>query len=171
MNCKRNYWAWLRHRTSTWYFSAETCVATSTGKATYSPASSTPPSSCSPPKSHSCTQEAIHETRGAYARNFSHYFAGPNGKFYYAFTYGPVRFIVLDCGEDKPDTDVEYSGLIDFDSYMLQQKDWLSREIDARVQERLPTVWLSHIFLSRKAVGTVGMAAETTYCPYWNKYK
>ena len=71
-----------------------------------------------------------HETRGAYARNFSRYFAGPNGKFYYAFTYGPVRFIVLDCGEDKPDTDVEYSGLIDFDSYMLEQKDWLSREID-----------------------------------------
>ena len=71
-----------------------------------------------------------HETRGAYARNFSRYFAGSNGKFYYAFTYGPVRFIVLDCGEDKPDTDVEYSGLIDFDSYMLEQKDWLSREID-----------------------------------------
>lgn len=71
-----------------------------------------------------------HETRGAYARNFSRYLAGPNGKFYYAFTYGPVRFIVLDCGEDKPDTDVEYSGLIDFDSYMLEQKDWLSREID-----------------------------------------
>lgn len=63
-----------------------------------------------------------HETRGAYARNFSRYFAGPNGKFYYAFTYGPVRFIVLDCGEDKPDTDVEYSGLIDFDSYMLEQR-------------------------------------------------
>ena len=71
-----------------------------------------------------------HETRGAYARNFSRYFAGSNGKFYYAFTYGPVRFIVLDCGEDKPDTDVEYSGLIDFDSYMLEQKDWRSREID-----------------------------------------
>ena len=27
-----------------------------------------------------------HETRGAYARNFSRYFAGSNGKFYYAFT-------------------------------------------------------------------------------------
>lgn len=63
-----------------------------------------------------------HETRGAYARNFSRYLAGPNGKFYYAFTYGPVRFIVLDCGEDKPDTDVEYSGLIDFDNYMLEQR-------------------------------------------------
>ena len=70
-----------------------------------------------------------HETRGAYARNFSRYLAGPDG-IHHAFTYGPVRFIVLDCGEDKPDTDVEYSGLIDFDSYMLEQKDWLSREID-----------------------------------------
>lgn len=72
-----------------------------------------------------------HETRGAYARNFSRYLTGPEGKFYYAFTYGPIRFIVLDSGEDKPDTDVEYSGLVDFDNYILEQKEWLVRELES----------------------------------------
>lgn len=72
-----------------------------------------------------------HETRGAYARNFSRYLAGPEGKFYYAFTYGPIRFVVLDSGEDKPDTDVEYSGLVDFDNYILEQKEWLARELES----------------------------------------
>ena len=72
-----------------------------------------------------------HETRGAYARNFFRYLAGPEGKFYYAFTYGPIRFVVLDSGEDKPDTDVEYSGLVDFDNYILEQKKWLARELES----------------------------------------
>ena len=72
-----------------------------------------------------------HETRGAYARNFSRYLTGPEGQFYYAFTYGPIRFIVLDSGEDKPDTDVEYSGLVDFDNYILEQKEWLARELES----------------------------------------
>lgn len=72
-----------------------------------------------------------HETRGAYARNFSRYLTGPEGKFYYAFTYGPIRFIVLDSGEDKPDTDVEYSGMVDFDNYILEQKEWLARELES----------------------------------------
>ena len=72
-----------------------------------------------------------HETRGAYARNFFRYLAGPEGKFYYAFTYGPIRFVVLDSGEDKPDTDVEYSGLVDFYNYILEQKEWLARELES----------------------------------------
>lgn len=72
-----------------------------------------------------------HETRGAYARNFFRYLAGPEGKFYYAFTYDPIRFVVLDSGEDKPDTDVEYSGLVDFDNYILEQKEWLARELES----------------------------------------
>ncbi len=87
-----------------------------------------------------------HETRGAYARSFSKYFAGPTGRFYYAFSYGPVRFIVLDSGEDKPDTDVEYSGLVDFDNYMLRQRDWLKRELESpEFRNASFRVVLSHI--------------------------
>jgi len=49
-----------------------------------------------------------HETRGMLARDLKQYFDFPSGKFYYAFTRGPVRFIVLDCGEDKPDNNRYY---------------------------------------------------------------
>ena len=38
---------------------------------------------------------------------------------------------MLDSGEDKPDTDVEYSGLVDFDNYILEQKEWLARELES----------------------------------------
>ena len=55
------------------------------------------------------------KTGGAYARNFFRYLAGPEGKCSItASTYGPIRFIVLDSGEDKPDTDVEDRSLVDF---------------------------------------------------------
>ena len=30
---------------------------------------------------------------------------------YYAFRQGPVYCIVLDTGEDKPDSDIEYAGI------------------------------------------------------------
>jgi len=73
-----------------------------------------------------------HETRGAYARNFSRYFAGSNGKFYYAFTYGPVRFIVLDCGEDKPDDHWVYYGLNDFTRLRNEQVDFLKKELASK---------------------------------------
>ena len=47
-----------------------------------------------------------HETRGAFSVNFPEYFPTNSGKLYYAFRQGPVYFIVLDCGEDKPDSDI-----------------------------------------------------------------
>ena len=87
-----------------------------------------------------------HETRGAYARSFSKYFAGPTDKFYYAFSYGPIRFIVLDCGEDKPDSDVEYSGLVDFDNYMAEQREWLAQELESDAfKSATYRIVLSHI--------------------------
>jgi|GEM_PF-71681 len=105
-----------------------------------------------------------HETRGAYARNFSRYLAGPNGKFYYAFTYGPVRFIVLDCGEDKPDTDVEYSGLIDFDRLYARTKGLaVPGDRQPRVQERLlPCGYLTYAFHERRLVRFRTAAGTTT---------
>ncbi len=71
-----------------------------------------------------------HETRGAFSVNFPDYFPTPSGKLYYSFRQGPVNFIVLDCGEDKPDSDIEYSGLARFDEYRTEQKEWLQKEIE-----------------------------------------
>jgi hypothetical protein len=72
-----------------------------------------------------------HECRGAFARNIKNYFAYPEDKFYYSFTRGPVRFVILDSGEDKTDDHWEYGGLCAFDQYREIQKKWLEKEIES----------------------------------------
>ncbi len=71
-----------------------------------------------------------HETRGPKARDLFSYFPHSSGKYYYAFSQGEVRFVVLDCGEDKPDTHPVYAGLVDFDSYRSEQAEWLKKEVE-----------------------------------------
>ncbi|MDR0565564.1 MAG: metallophosphoesterase family protein [Prevotellaceae bacterium] len=72
-----------------------------------------------------------HETRGLLSRRFSDYFPTNSGKPYYAFRHGPVHFIVLDSGEDKPDSDIEYYGLAQFDAYRSEQQEWLRSELQS----------------------------------------
>lgn len=66
-----------------------------------------------------------HETRAPFASQFSNYFPTTSGHLYYMFTKGDACFIVLDPGEDKPDSDIEYSGITDMDYYRTQQAKWL----------------------------------------------
>ena len=66
-----------------------------------------------------------HETRGNFASAFPDYFPTTSGHLYYLFRKGPVCFVVLDCGEDKPDSDMEYSGIVNMDVYRTQQAEWL----------------------------------------------
>lgn len=66
-----------------------------------------------------------HETRGLFATSFQNYFSPKEPHLYYMFTQGPVCFIVLDTGEDKPDSDIEYSGITDYDAYRSEQAAWL----------------------------------------------
>jgi len=70
-----------------------------------------------------------HEIRGAFARKLKPMFDFPGNEYYFAMTAGPVRFIFLDCGEDKPDSHWAYSGLNDFTGYREAQKEWLKKEI------------------------------------------
>lgn len=70
-----------------------------------------------------------HETRGNFAYTFPRYFPTSTGQLYYTFRQGPVSFIVLDCGEDKPDSDLEYSGIVAFDNYRSQQAEWLKEAV------------------------------------------
>ena len=46
-----------------------------------------------------------HETRGAFATEFQRYFSPKEENIYYTFRQGPICFVVLDTGEDKPDSD------------------------------------------------------------------
>ena len=73
-----------------------------------------------------------HEPRGNYARQMFDYFDYPEDSCYYAFTQGPVRFVVMDSGEDKEDNHAEYSGLISFDDYREKQARWLEKEISSK---------------------------------------
>lgn len=87
-----------------------------------------------------------HEARGPYARHFYEYVPTGTGQFYYTFNAGPVHFIVLDTGEDKPDTHNEYSNLNQFAPYREQEFAWLKRHVrkSERVTEAPFTVLLMH---------------------------
>ena len=70
-----------------------------------------------------------HEARGQFARSFRDYFDFPGDKFFGSFKMGPVQFLVLDCGEDKPDDNQYYYQLADYDRYRFEQLEWLKKEI------------------------------------------
>lgn len=71
-----------------------------------------------------------HETRGEFATSFQKYFSPKEPFLYYLFRQGPVCFIMLDTGEDKPDSDIEYSGITDYDGYRTDQVEWMKKLYD-----------------------------------------
>ena len=79
-----------------------------------------------------------HETRGQGSSGLYDYFPTKTGEFYYTFQAGPVFFIVLDGGEDKPDSDIEYSGLAHFDAYRSEQAEWLESIVSSNEFRQAP---------------------------------
>ena len=73
-----------------------------------------------------------HETRGPFATFFQHYFSPKEPNLYYLLRQGPVCFIFLDTGEDKPDSDIEYSGITDYDFYRTEQAKWLAEVVKSK---------------------------------------
>ena len=66
-----------------------------------------------------------HELRGREAVKWFDYFSTPTDKTYYSYRFGKFFFIVLDACEDKPDSDIEYSGTVISEPYMKAQEAWL----------------------------------------------
>lgn len=66
-----------------------------------------------------------HETRGTHADELMKYFPKKNPNIYEQLNVGKVAMLLLDCGEDKPDSDIEYSGIADFDAYRTEQAAWV----------------------------------------------
>ena len=79
-----------------------------------------------------------HETRGPMAPYFQDYFNPCEEELYYMFRQGPVCFVVLDCGEDKPDSDVEYYGITAYDAYRTQQAEWLKTALKSDLYTQAP---------------------------------
>lgn len=72
-----------------------------------------------------------HETRGLTAGKFMDYFPTPTGQPYFTLEHGNTFFIVLDGGEDKPDSDIEYGGLAAYDQYRIEEQQWLKKVVQS----------------------------------------
>jgi predicted phosphodiesterase len=79
-----------------------------------------------------------HETRGRLAFDYLKYFPSPTGEPYYTFRCGPVFFVVLDGAEDKPDSDMEYYGLGNYDPYRETETQWLERVVESEAFQKAP---------------------------------
>lgn len=87
-----------------------------------------------------------HETRGAFSRDFKQYFDFPNQRYYHAFTLGGTFWIILDGGEDKPDSHEVYARTVDYDAYRLEQRAWLKEILKSKERKRAKrTVVVTHI--------------------------
>jgi len=70
-----------------------------------------------------------HETRGVYADFLQEYFPKVGGCYYKLYMAGSVAVLMLDCGEDKPDSDIEYGGLGAYDAYREEEAAWLRETV------------------------------------------
>ncbi len=79
-----------------------------------------------------------HETRGEASPRLYSYFPTNNGHFYYSFRHGPVQFLVLDSGEDKPDSDIEYGDLAHYDAYREEERSWIEEQVNSKEFRQAP---------------------------------
>ena len=107
-----------------------------------------------------------HETRGAIANRYMEYFPTWTGVPYYAFRHGPVFFIFLDSGEDKPDSDIEYEGTAVFDVYRADEGKWLKEVVESKdFKEAAYRVVINHIPLNARSWHG-GRHAYEQFTPY-----
>lgn len=114
-----------------------------------------------------------HETRSYYASRFHDYFSPKKPHLYYTFRQGPVFFVVLDSGEDKPDDDIEYGGLADFDQYRSEQALWLKEILESREYQTAPVkIVISHVpLVTTKRNWHAEQEMLDKFVPLLNKYK
>lgn len=96
-----------------------------------------------------------HETRGAYSMFLWNLLAKKGGNHSYgSFNLGDTRFVLLDCGEDKPDDHKEYSDMNDFTHYRMDQADFLKKEIASKeFKKAKKKVLIHHIPIYGKNMG------------------
>ena len=70
-----------------------------------------------------------HDTRGLCAEQFERYTPTRDGKTYYTFRCGGLWGLVLDCGEDKDDSSVEYGGTICMHGFRLRETEYIKQVI------------------------------------------
>ncbi len=126
-----------------------------------------------------------HETRGAFAENYLEYFPTTTGEAYYTFRQGPAYFIMLDCGEDKPDDDIEYFGLDCTASYREKEAVWLKEVVESEEYRAAPihiviihmppggeNGWYGENEIKRLFVPTLNKAGiDIMLCGHYHRYQ
>ena len=86
-----------------------------------------------------------HELRGQFADYLYRYFPTNNGKYYRVQHVAGIDFLFIDTGEDKPDEDIEYSGIVNYDQYREAEARWLRGLRESKQVGRYPLIVFSHI--------------------------
>ncbi|MFC2711389.1 metallophosphoesterase [Hoylesella oralis] len=86
-----------------------------------------------------------HELRGPFADNLYRYFPSTTGKYYRLEHICGVDFLFIDSGEDKPDSDIEYGGITEYDKYREEQAQWLHELRQTGKIGKYPLVVFSHM--------------------------
>ncbi len=86
-----------------------------------------------------------HELRGQFADYLYRYFPTNNGKYYRVQHVAGIDFLFIDTGEDKPDEDIEYSGIVNYDQYREEEARWLRGLRESKQVGKYPLIVFSHI--------------------------
>lgn len=86
-----------------------------------------------------------HELRGQFADYLYRYFPTNNGKYYRVQHVAGIDFLFIDTGEDKPDEDIEYSGIVNYDQYREAEARWLRGLRESKQVGKYPLIVFSHI--------------------------
>ena len=123
-----------------------------------------------------------HETRGTLAYEFQKYFSPREDHIYYSFRQGDVYFVILDCGEDKPDSDIEYAGITVYDEYRTEQAEWLREVVQSKEYKEAPIKvavchmppsdgWHGEREILNKFVPVLNEAGlDIMLCGHWHSY-
>lgn len=96
-----------------------------------------------------------HDMRGNHAERFADYTPNHNGNTYYTFRLGSIWGVVLDCGEDKADTNEEYGFTVACHPFRQQQTAFL-KEIAVNAKQEYEAegvktkLVISHVPFSEK---------------------
>jgi endonuclease/exonuclease/phosphatase family metal-dependent hydrolase/predicted phosphodiesterase len=85
-----------------------------------------------------------HEIRNAYSIRIRNLFDYVGNKTYGAFNWGDTRFVLLDCGEDKPDSTWVYYNLNDFTGLRNEQVGFLQEELSGKAFKKATKRVLIH---------------------------
>lgn len=76
-----------------------------------------------------------HDLRGFFAEKIAEYTPSENLNTYYTFRLGSVWGIILDCGEDKPDSHEEYGGTVACHPFRERQTEFIKQVIENKDTE------------------------------------